>query len=188
MSIGIDIWDVIERHSRAALDEIAEIIRREEGVDAALVVTPTGWKKSGELEGQSYRWPEDAGGLQKYGRFDVYDGGSLTLGVGYLDNETGKHIAVFKMGAGGGSKRPIVYFQKAADPTDEWCSPIRGKNGGKAFFAPGDQLPPDYDGVKYDLFRDRIPGRFRVWCVVAKEHDVETMLNHAAAQIRLREL
>jgi hypothetical protein len=94
------------------------------------------------------------------------------------------------MGEGGGSKRPIVYFTDTDDfvTNRERVSPIRGRDGGRSFFGPGDQLPPECDGLTIDPFRGRIAGRWNVQAVVAKEDDVATMLNHAAAQIRLRNL
>ena len=114
----------------------------------------------------------------------------LKLGVGYRDvADDRSYVALFKMGEGSG-KRPIVYFTDADDfpSVRERLSPIRGKDGGRRFFAPGEQLPPEYDGMQISTFRDRIRGRWNVQAVAAKEGDIETMLNHTAAQIHLRNL
>lgn len=199
MSVGVDIYSVIDRHVRAALDEIGNLVGQlsvdEDRLTVLAEVEPAQWTKVGELEGQSYKWPEDAGGLEVYSRFELWQGDGLTIGVGYgssaiLKNLERTHIALFKMGAGGGSKRPVVYFTETDlyAETGERFSPIRGKAGGRSLFAPGDQLPPDYDGMRIETLRDVVAGHWNVLAIIAKDDELETMLNHAAAQIRLRNL
>lgn len=57
-------------------------------------------------------------------------------------------------------------------------------------FAPGDEhlLPDDYEGMRIEVFRDRIvgPRAFNRLAVVATGGDTTTMLDHALIQQRLR--
>lgn len=188
MSVATQIIEIVRRKVDEATEEIGHVLVSDEDMLTILEeLGPVEWKKTGELEDQSYTWPE---GTEHYGTFEVWEGGGLKLGVGYRDVAHDKsYFALFKMGEGGG-KRPIVYFTDADDfpSTRERLSPIRGKDGGRRFFAPGEQLPPEYDGMEIGTFRDRIKGRWNVQAVVAKEDDIETMLNHTAAQIHLRHL
>ena len=188
MSVATQIIDIIERKVAEAAEEIRHVFISNEDMQASLdQLGPIEWVKTGALEGQTYTWPE---GTEHYDPFETWEGGGLKLGVGYRAMPDRSYVAIFKMGEGGGSKRPIVYFTDADDfaTTHERVSPIRGRDGGRSFFGPKDPLPPEYDGVKIDSFRGRIDGRWNVQAVVANEDDVTTMLNHAAAQIRLRNL
>lgn len=210
MSEVQDIELVIVRRLRAigseigaGLDEIEALLTGKSGAPAPAGVPEvdvgtngTAWTRVGELEGQSYKWPDKGGGLQTFDRFVVYESNGLKIGLGYVyahGVQTPPGVGVFKLGTGGGSKYPIVYFQATDDydKTKELIAPIRGRGGdkGKAMFRPGDQLPAPYDQLPVAPFREKRPGyRFNIVGVVAKEDDERTMIEHGAIQVRLRNL
>jgi hypothetical protein len=149
------------------------------------------WKETGRQTDATYRWPD--GNLDQYDRFVTYhgsndDGSGFTLALGYLLNGD---VVGFVLGTGGGAERGITYFFPADDATTthEKVSMIRGGGEtGRAGFKPGEALPQAYAGIKTDVLRDRVAGKWNVQAVVAKEDDFETMLNHTAIQARLRGL
>jgi hypothetical protein len=188
VSVVTEILGIVRRHSNEAIDEIGQLLVSEEDMLAILDgLDSVDWAKTGELQGQKYSWPGD---VERFDPFEVWEGGGYRMGVGYRTLEDApSYVGIFRMDEGTG-KRPLVYFTEADDfaATHERLSPIRGKDGGRAFFAPGEHLPPEYDEMTIETFRDRIAGRWNVQAVVAKDGDMATMLNHATAQIRLRNL
>jgi hypothetical protein len=96
---------------------------------------------------------------------------------------------VFKMKDDLKGKRPVTPFIAADDfsETGEMISLIRGKGPkGRQMFGPGDELPPAYKNVELEVHADRRSGGYRKYCVVAHKDDAKTMLEHCAAQVRLR--
>jgi hypothetical protein len=66
---------------------------------------------------------------------------------------------------------------------------VKGKgDGGRSMFAPGDELPADYERLKIEIFRDRVSGpqAYNRLAVVAEAGDRQTMCIHAFAQPALR--
>ena len=91
----------------------------------------------------------------------------------------------------GQRRRPIVVFTEADDfeTTGDLLAIIKGKgDGGRSMYGPGDELPPGYERLQVEIFRDRITGpqAFNKLAVVAKGGDPQAMCTHAALQIALR--
>jgi hypothetical protein len=187
--------DAVERHAGALFAELRVVLG--EAGHAARNGSQDGWTEVGLLADQTYSWPPDAGGLERYDPFVVYERGDLNLALAHntqpvvVKDRPRKQIWVFHLRAPRGSKRPIVPFVAADDydETGELVAIIRGKGpNGRKMFGPGDALPREYERVRLDRFGNRITGHYDKFCVVATEEDPVTMLNHGAAQIRLREV
>jgi hypothetical protein len=83
----------------------------------------------------------------------------------------------------------VVRFRKTddADRTREFIAVIRGKGTtGKEMYGPGDTLPSGYEHLRVENYCDCVMGGFRRYGVVATEDDVDSMLDHALIQARLR--
>lgn len=178
------------------LDELEALIGDGRATDP-LPTSPSAsaWKMVGERENVTYPWPADAGGPDTFDRFRIYESPKgLKIALGFGVTLAGRRIVgVFKLGSGGGSPYPIVYFQGTDDfaQTRELIAPIRGRGGhrGKAMFKRSDGLPPLYDQFEIADLRARVEGhRFDVLGIVAREDDEITMVEHGAAQVDLRGL
>jgi hypothetical protein len=155
------------------------------------------WRKVGELEGETYTWPEVT---EHYKPFEVWETedarGRVQIGLArpvergiFYGSERG-YLLAFEM-VNGQKRRPIVVFNESDDheQTGDLLGVIKGKGaGGRSMFAPGDELPADYDGMPVEVFKDRITGpqAFNRLAVVAKGGDRPTMLDHSLTQLRLR--
>ena len=163
---------------------------------AALGPDLRSWKKVRELDGERYTWPEHT---EEYDPFEVWatddSGPRLEFGLGYIAanpstdyyGQPRGYWLAFEM-VNGKKRRPIGVFIEGDDPTD-LVAVIKGKGpGGRAMYAPGDELPAGYDDLTVDVFRDRITGpqAYDRLAVVAENADRQTMLNHAAIQSKLR--
>jgi hypothetical protein len=190
----VAVIDVIERHLSSMLVELRQIFASgPSGETAAQNGTGSwNWVETERLEGQSYTWPEENGGLENYDPFVVYRSNGLMLAVAELTNARERaQTWVFKMSDDLASKRPVTPFLAADDYADtgEMISLIRGKGEtGRKMFGPGDVLPAAYDGMRIELQADRKQGGYQRYCVVAHKDDAETMLRHCAAQVQLRQL
>jgi hypothetical protein len=160
-------------------------------------VAPGAWVKVGELEDQSYTWPE---GTERYDPFELWelrtDEGAIQIGFGnpnirgeYYGSERGYWVA-FEM-INGRKGRPILIFMESGDfaTTGDLIAVIKGKgDGGRSMFGPGDELPAGYADLDVELFKDRISGpqAYNRMAVVAKQGDRQAICTHAALQLGLR--
>jgi len=155
---------------------------------------PEEWNLVEGREGESYRWPS---GVEHYESFRVFEGststGTLRLALAEhapieLRGGLRKYYVVFYVTAG--SKRPLVTFQAADDyeQTQELVAIIRGRDGGRKMYGPGDALPEAYESFPVEEFNERIvgPGSLHKFAVVAREDDAATMLAHGYLQARQR--
>jgi hypothetical protein len=155
-----------------------------------------GWRLVRTRERQSYRWPEKR---EHYPRYRVFVGttraeGAVHIGLGETvrKNKWGrdrKYIVAFL--SSGSPQQPVAEFVAADDyeETRELVAVVRGSDGGRRMYAPGDALPRVYqDRFRTQLYSERVdyPGVWNRVVVVAREDDDETMLNHALIQGRRR--
>jgi len=185
---------IVSHHLRAAADEID----RSRSGHPTPPDTSSGERGSWELVAdwgpQSYTWPKDNGGVELYDRFLVYRRGTTQVGVGLGAEATVKGVerrmtSLFRVD--GMSKRYVVPFVSADDfaKTGEMVALIRGKGPSRRqLFAAGDPLPAEYDHLRIGAYGQRIAGAWNRLCVIAQESDLESMLDHAAAQIAIRDL
>jgi hypothetical protein len=161
-------------------------------------VLPSGaWQKVGELDGQTYSWPE---GVEIYDPFEVWEADVATarvqIGLGRADKratffgrERGYWLA-FEM-VNGAKRRPIVVFTEAddAETSGDVVAVIKGKgDGGRSMFGPGDTLPAGYETLEVDIFRKHVTGKqaFKRMAVIARGSDRQAMCTHALLQLGLR--
>jgi hypothetical protein len=152
------------------------------------------WLELPELDNQTDTWPKPGGGkdVAVFERFRVFERDeSLRIGLGYRRRDDGElEIGVFLLRPTS-KKRLIVYFQ----PTEEQASgvlfgPIRGKNGGRSYFRGEETIPPDYADKEVVTLADVAPNhRLReIKVLLARTDDWQTMVEHGAAQVRIRNL
>jgi hypothetical protein len=156
---------------------------------------PAGWSLVERREGERYTWPQ---GDDVYDPFSVYEGrtseGSIRLAIGRCDRAAvwGKdrlYLITFHITPGG--KQPLCEFLEADDyaETRELVAIIRGTGESKrGMYAPEDGLPEAYASLRTGIYRKYIDAD-RSWdkqAVIAREDDVETMLNHSLIQAGLR--
>jgi hypothetical protein len=157
---------------------------------------PDEWSLVREREGESYQWPEYR---ERYSRYRVFMGTTRSEGVVHIGlGETvrkkkwgrdRKYVVAF-LGTGS-PQRPLVEFLAADDyeKSRELLAVIRGSDGGRRMYGPGDALPEIYeDHFRTQMYDDRVehPGVWKRVVVVAGEDDHVTMLNHALIQGRRR--
>lgn len=154
------------------------------------------WRLVREREGESYKWPEER---DRYTRYRVFLGttraeGAVHIGLGETlrKNRWGrdrKYVVAFL--SSGSPQQPLAEFVAADDyaETRELVAVIRGSDGGRRMYGPGDTLPAIYkERFRTQMYSERVVYR-GVWnkaVVVAREDDDETMLNHALIQGRRR--
>jgi len=166
---------------RAAADGAAEL--------------PREWRLVRELEGQSYRWPEEREAFGRYRVFaaDTARDGTVHIAIGEARAQAwgrvGKHLVAFL--TSGAPQVPLVEFREVDDhdSTNELLAIIRGRDGGKMMYGPRDTLPDVYvKNFRTELYADRVvrPGAWRKLAVIAHEDDHVTILNHALLQARRR--
>jgi hypothetical protein len=149
-----------------------------------------------EREGESYKWPDER---DRYARYRVFLGttraeGAVHIGLGETmrKNRWGrdrKYVVAFL--SSGSPQQPLVEFVAADDyeETRELLAVIRGSDGGRRMYGPGDTLPAIYkEGFRTQMYSERVvhPGVWNKLVVVAREDDDETILNHALIQGRRR--
>jgi hypothetical protein len=144
----------------------------------------------------SYRWPHYT---EDYSQYRIFRAGTaregtihIALGSSVREAKWGRdrHYLVAFLSAGA-PITPLVEFVEADDyhETQEYVSVIRGKNGGRKMFGPGDNLPPAYaNRFRTGMYGERV--RYpKVWnkaVIIAQEDDLTTILNHALLQVRRR--
>jgi hypothetical protein len=195
-----ELADLIEQHARL----LAEALRhgaqpgpdRPKHAPPIRDIAPGGWSKVGELENQSYTWPE---GTEHYAPFEVWEAAApsrIQIGLGdpnnpgtYYGKERDYWLA-FEV-VNGERRRPIVVFNEADDyeESGDLVAIIKGKgDGGRSMFSPGDDLPAGYERLEIDVFRNRIngPQAYNRLAVIARGGDRQAMCAHAALQLGLR--
>ena len=156
---------------------------------------PEEWSLVREREGESYRWPEER---DLYSRYRVFMGVTRSEGVVHIGlgetirkkrwGRNRKYVVAFL--SSGSPQKPLAEFLAADDykETRELVAVIRGSDGGRRMYGPGDPLPEIYEGFRTQMYDDRVDYAV-VWhkvVVVAREDDHATMLNHALIQGRRR--
>src|SRR6266542_2730359 len=157
---------------------------------------PEDWRLVREREGESYQWPE---GRERYSRYRVFIGttraeGAVHIGLGETvrENKWGrdrKYVVAFL--SSGSPQQPLAEFVAADDyeQTRELVAVIRGSDGGRRMYGPGDALPGVYkERFRTQMYSERVlyQGVWNKAVVVAGEDDDVTILNHALIQGRRR--
>jgi hypothetical protein len=158
---------------------------------------PEDWSLVGKREGQSYRWPEER---EQYSRYRVFMGttraeGAVHIGLGETIRKkrwgrNRKYVVAFL--SSGSPLKPLVEFLAADDyaTTRELVAVIRGSDGGRRMYGPGDALPAIYqERFRTQMYGERVdyPGVWNKVVAVTRENDHATMLNHALIQSRRRQ-
>jgi hypothetical protein len=158
---------------------------------------PGDWRVVRQRDGESYRWPS---GRDRYSPYRVFLGTTRTegavqiaLGETIRQNKWGrdrKYVVAFL--TGGSPQQPLVEFVAADDyqQTHELVAVIRGSDGGRRMYSAGDTLPTLYlERFRTQIYNERVdhPGAWNKSAVVAREDDVEAILNHALIQSRRRQ-
>lgn len=157
---------------------------------------PAEWHVVRELDGQSYAWPELR---DHFGRYRVFAArtareGAVHIGLGETMRENAwgrdrKYVVAFLSSAA--PQVPLVEFLEVDDyaATRELLAIIRGSDGGKKMYGPGDTLPDVYQqNFRTELYADRVvyPRSWNKLAVIAHEDDSASILNHALLQARRR--
>ena len=157
---------------------------------------PEDWSLVRRRKGESYQWPEER---DLYSRYRVFMGSTRSEGVVHIGlgetirkNKWGrnrKYVVAFL--SSGSPQKPLAEFLAADDykETRELVAVIRGSDGGRRMYGPGDALPEIYEGrFRTQMYDDRVDhaGVWHKVIVVAREDDHATMLNHALIQGRRR--
>jgi hypothetical protein len=173
-----------------ASDNVDSVARRR------AIDLPEDWRLLAERDGESYRWPN---GRERYSPYRVFivttrAEGAIQVGLGETirENKWGrdrKYVVAFL--SGGSPQQPLVEFVAADDyeHTRELVAVIRGSDGGRRMYGPGDTLPPPYtERFRTQIYNERVdyPGAWNKVAVVAREDDEEAILNHALIQSRRR--
>jgi hypothetical protein len=157
---------------------------------------PEDWTLVRERTGESYQWPE---GRDRYSPYRVFMGTTRSEGVIHIGlGETvrkkkwgrdRKYVVAFL--SSGSPQKPLAEFLAADDyaKSKELVAVIRGSDGGRRMYGPGDPLPEIYtERFRTEMYDDRVeyPGVWKRVVAVAREDDHATMLNHAVIQGRRR--
>jgi hypothetical protein len=158
---------------------------------------PSYWKQVDEQHGVSYTWGEHQ---DIFDPLVVYEGqtsrGTERLAIGKCERVQvyGRdriYYIVVAIGRAGGL-RAISEFLATDSYEDngEVIAIIKGKEGSGRQFDAQDELPAVYVPWPVVTYRDRVdfPGSYTKQALVCSELDHELMLNHALAQIQLRNL
>ena len=170
---------------------------RSPGASARKVDLPDDWALVRERKGESYQWPEER---DLYSRYRVFMGTTRAEGVVHIGlgetvrkkkwGRNRKYVVAFL--SSGGPQKPLAEFLAADDykETRELVAVIRGSDGGRRMYGPGDALPELYeDHFRTQMYDDRVDhaGVWHKMVVVAREDDHAAMLNHALIQGRRRQ-
>jgi len=157
---------------------------------------PEDWSLVREGKGESYQWPD---GRDRYSRYRVFMGTTRSEGVVHIGlgetirkkkwGRNRKYVVAFL--SSGSPQKPLAEFLAADDyaKTRELVAVIRGSDGARRMYGPGDALPELYEAhFRTQMYDDRVDyaGVWHKVVVVAREDDDATMLNHALIQGRRR--
>jgi hypothetical protein len=157
---------------------------------------PEDWSVVRERTGESYQWPD---GRDRYSPYRVFMGTTRSEGVVHIGlGETvrkkkwgrdRKYVVAFL--SSGSPQKPLAEFLAADDypKSHELVAVIRGSDGGRRMYGPGDALPEIYEEhFRTEMYDERVdyPGVWKKVVAVAREDDHATMLNHALIQGRRR--
>jgi len=157
---------------------------------------PGDWSLVRERKGESYQWPE---ARERYSRYRVFMGTTRSEGVVHIGlGETvrkkkwgrdRKYVVAFL--SSGGPQKPLAEFLAADDyaKSKELVAVIRGSDGGRRMYGPGDALPEIYEEhFRTEMYDNRVdyPGVWKRVVAVVREDDHASMLNHALIQGRRR--
>jgi len=157
---------------------------------------PTEWRLVRELENQSYAWPESRDDYMRYRVFAVRTEreGTIHIAIGETTRRNAwgrdrKYVVGFL--TSGSPLVPLVEFLEVDDYelTRELVTIIRGSDGAKKMYAPGDTLPDVYrQNFRIERYCDRVvyPRSWNKLAVIAHEDNVTMILNHALLQARRR--
>jgi hypothetical protein len=157
---------------------------------------PDSWDLIEERHGMTYRWPKYTEDYGVYRIFRASTGAEgivhISLGAAMRRAKWGRdrHYLIAFLSAGA-PLTPLVEFLEADDSPEsrEYLSVIRGKDGGRKMFGPGDTLPGAYARrFRTQMYGERVDCR-GVWnkvVIVAHEEELTTILNHALLQARRR--
>jgi hypothetical protein len=163
---------------------------------AAAPELPAEWKLVRERAGESYRWPDYR---EEYSAYAVYqaevrpgEAVHIALGHAVRENKWGRdrrYVVAFL--SAGAPVTPLVEFLESDDydASGDYVAIIRGVDGGRKMYGPGDSLPDAYvTQFRTALYRDRIDysGVFNKMVVVVSEDDYAGMCNHALLQAQRR--
>jgi hypothetical protein len=168
-------------------------------VPATAVGRTNAWKQVADLPGLSYKWPNEP--TEDYATFPVFETadarGAVRIGIGHADRAAADrnprkrpYLVTFEI-VGQKMGRPLVVFSATDDhtATGDFVGVIKGKGpGGRQMFNPGEPLPPAYAGLQIVVFRDKVSGpySFNKLAVLAAGGDVDSILDHALIQLRIR--
>lgn len=157
---------------------------------------PEDWAVVRERTGESYQWPE---GRDRYSPYRVFMGTTRSEGVVHIGlGETvrkkkwgrdRKYVVAFL--SSGGPQKPLAEFLAADDyaKSKELVAVIRGSDGGRRMYGPGDALPEIYEEhFRTEMYDNRVdyPGVWKRVVAVVREDDHASMLSHALIQGRRR--
>ena len=157
---------------------------------------PEDWAVVRERTGESYQWPEER---DRYSPYRVFMGTTRSEGVVHIGlGETvrkkkwgrdRKYVVAFL--SSGGPQKPLAEFLAADDyaKSKELVAVIRGSDGGRRMYGPGDALPEIYEEhFRTEMYDNRVdyPGVWKRVVAVVREDDHASMLNHALIQGRRR--
>lgn len=174
--------------------ESAGVARRPERADRTDL--PTEWHLVREMPDQSYAWPEVRDRYLRYRVFaaDIPRHGitHIALGETVRANAWGRdrtYLIAFL--TSGTPQVPLVEFLEVDDhdSTHELLAIVRGSDGGKKMYGPGDSLPDVYaQHFRTEVYSKRVvyPRSWNKLAVIAHKDDHTTILNHALLQARRR--
>lgn len=157
---------------------------------------PHDWRLVRELDGQSYAWPKERETYVRYRVFasDTTRDGTVHVAIGEAERAKAwgrdrTYLIAFL--TSGAPQVPLVEFLEVDDyeSTHELLAIIRGSDGGKKMYGPGDSLPDVYtQNFRTELYSDRVvyPRSWNKLAVIAHEDDHAAILNHALVQARRR--
>lgn len=156
---------------------------------------PGRWELVATRDGETYTWPQ---GPDRYTNFQIYEArtdlGTIRLAVGRCERtevwgRNRVYLITFHMTSGG--KRPLCEFLETDDhaTSRDFIAIIRGNgHSGRGMYSPGAPLPGAYRKLRIETYSDRIAfkGAWTKQAVVAKEGDIDSMLNHSLIQAEQR--
>jgi hypothetical protein len=153
------------------------------------------WLLEDRRQDQTYQWPDF---LERYDSYDLYLGptsnGPVYIALGWTRRAGAwgrDRDCVVSFLSRGAPQTPLAEFLETDDYADtgELLAVIRGSDGARRMYRPGDALPPPYAGqFRTEVYRDRVDakGAWNRMAVVARRDHTGIILNHALIQARRR--